>query len=385
MKKIAIFTTTRAEFGIYLPLLKEIEKSKQLELCLFAGGTHLATEHGHTIDEISIHKITITDTFDYLLNEDSHYATAKSAGIATLELAHIFNKYEFDFVCVLGDRYELLSIIQPAIIYKKIIIHLHGGERTEGAIDEQIRHIVTKAAHIHFAACDKYAQNIIKMGENPKNVFNTGALAVDNMKKNIQFSKQELFEILNLKTDFPTLLMTYHPVTLEFKIPPARQIKNLFNALKTFNYQLVITAPNVDTNRNEMLKIIKEQINKNENYHYIESLGVLKYHNLLKYCDFVIGNSSSGIIEAPYFKIPTINIGDRQKGRLMHESVINVDYSEQAIINGIKQAQDLAWRNKIQNLTYKFGNENTAAKMVKIIEDIEINEKLMQKKLMFDE
>ena len=241
-KKIAIFTTTRAEYGILKPLIKQVKNSIELELRLFVGGTHLAFEHGKTINEIiGNNNFEITDTFDYLLNESSSFSLSRSSGISTIELSYIFKHYDFDFVCILGDRYELLSIVTNAIIFKKPIIHLHGGEKTEGLIDEQIRHMITKAAHIHFVSCKEYAENIRKMGEREWRIFNVGALGIDNIVKNNKIPKSDLFKQLKLDKNKQTVLMTYHSVTLEFKISPLEQIKNVFNALSKFNFQIIVT------------------------------------------------------------------------------------------------------------------------------------------------
>ena len=231
MKKIAIFTTTRAEFGILKPLISELNNDELTKVLLFVGGTHLIKEHGNTINEIETNNFKISKTFDYLLNEDSPYSLVKSLGIETFELANIFNDFYFDAVCVLGDRYELLPIVQSAILFRKPIIHLHGGERTEGAIDEQIRHMITKAAHLHFAACDDYSQNIIKLGEESFRVHNTGALAVDNMSLQNRKTKKQLSSELKINTEKRTVLMTNHPVKLEIKISTKVQIENLFTAL----------------------------------------------------------------------------------------------------------------------------------------------------------
>ncbi|MFQ5771926.1 MAG: UDP-N-acetylglucosamine 2-epimerase, partial [bacterium] len=338
MKTIAIFTTTRAEFGILSAFLREIASSDDVSYLLFVGGTHLVQEHGSTIDEIQKQSLKIAGTFDFLLNADTSFSLAKATGIATYELAHIFENFEFDYVCVLGDRFELLAIVANAILFKKPIIHIHGGEKTEGSIDEQIRHMLTKAAHIHFVASDEYARNIRQMGEPPWRIYNTGSLAVDNIKHNKKIDKAELFQELNLDVHKPTVLMTYHPVTLEFNISPIDQIKNAFSALKSYNFQLVITAPNIEVDRTQIIAYLQQETSQNRSYHYIESLGVVQYHSLIPYCKFVIGNSSSGILEIPYFKIPTVNIGDRQQGRIRHKSIIDTDYSVESISSGIAKA-----------------------------------------------
>ena len=382
-KKIAIFTTTRADFGIFTTFLREIEKSKSLEYLLFVGGAHLAYEFGATIEEIHENGFKISDTFDYLLNDSTACSLSKSSGICTMELANLFKKYEFDFVCVLGDRFELLSIVQNAIIFCKPIIHLSGGEITEGVIDEQIRHMITKAAHIHFVSCEEYKDNVHKMGESIWRIFNVGELSIDNLVHTSKIPKKELFENLDLDISKETILLTYHPVTLEFNISPLQQIQNIFSALDNFDFQVIITAPNSEINRNEVMKCINQKVESQQNYHFFDSLGVKRYISMLPNCKFVIGNSSSGVVEAPFFKIPTINIGDRQKGRLRHPSIIDTNYEIDSINNGIKKAISEDFLKNNNNFTFKFGKGNTAKKMIGILSKIEINQDLMRKKLDF--
>jgi UDP-hydrolysing UDP-N-acetyl-D-glucosamine 2-epimerase len=384
MRRIGIFTTTRAEFGIFSSLLRETERDKNIEYLLFVGGSHLLSEYGNTIDEIK-NEFRITDTFDFFLNEDSSYSLTRSLGIETFELANLFRNYDFDFCCILGDRFELLPIVNTAIVFKKPIIHIHGGEKSEGAIDEQIRHMITKAAHIHFASCEEYAENIRKMGEQEWRIFNVGALGIDNIIHNKRIPKNELFKQLKLDENKKTILLTYHPVTLEFKISPLDQIKNIFNALGRFDFQIVVTTSNVEADRDIIMLYVKEQISKNKDIHYIASLGVIKYYSLIPYCEFVIGNSSSGIVEVPFFHKPTINIGDRQKGRLRHPSIIDTEYSEESIISGINKALSKDFQESIKNMGYKFGDGHAAERIVKILKDIKIDEKLMRKKLDFPE
>ena len=285
----------------------------------------------------------------------------------------------------MGDRLELLSIVSTAIAFKKPIIHIHGGERTEGAIDEQIRHMVTKASHIHFAACDEYASNILRMGEESWRVHNVGALAVDNMMNLSNVKKDELFSQLNLDLNQPTVLLTYHPVTLEFELSPIDQIKNVFESLNQFDFQVLITAPNLDNDRDLIFSYIEKQVSSNPKLHYLESLGVKRYLNLLPYCSFVIGNSSSAIIEVPYYKIPVINIGDRQKGRIMHENIISCSYSVESIKDGIKKTLNTEFCSQLRGMIYKFGEGNTAIKMLEIIRKIDINEQLLRKQLVFNQ
>jgi len=384
LKKIAIFTTSRAEFGLFSSLLKAIENSHDVDYVLFVGGSHLANKYGNTINEIK-NNFQIAETFDFFLNKNSKYSLTKALGIETSELANIFRNFDFDYCCVLGDRFELLPIINTAIIFQKPIIHLHGGEKSEGAIDEQVRHMITKAAHIHFVACEKYAENIRKMGEQEWRIFNVGALGIDNIVNSKKIPKVELFKQLKLYENRRTVLMTYHPVTLEYKISPFEQIKNVFSALSKFNFQIIVTGPNVEVGRDIIMSFINGQIRKNNYIHYFDSLGIIRYHSLIPYCEFVIGNSSSGILEVPFFRKPTINIGDRQKGRLRHKSIIDTKYSEEAIILGINEALSEGFQESIKNMEYKFGDGHAAERIVEILKDIDIDEKLMQKELDFPE
>jgi len=380
LKKMAVFTTTRAEFGIFSALLREIDEENDIEYILFVGGSHLVKKFGKTINEIK-NKFKITETFDFFLNEDSDYSLTKSLGIETFEIANIFRNFDFDVCCVLGDRFELLPIINTAIIFKKPIIHLHGGEKSEGAIDEQIRHMITKAAHIHFTACDEYKNNVIRMGEEKWRVHNVGALGIDYIKNNKLIEKEILFKELELYSELKTILLTYHPVTIEKSLSPSLQIKNIFKAIDKYNFQVVITAPNIDKDRDEIIRYIENTINNKRNYKFYNSLGIHRYQSLIPYCEFVIGNSSSGLIEVPYFRIPTINIGDRQQGRIRHESVLDADYTVESIQKGIEKAMSKEFHESLKSMQYKFGDGTAAKKIVKIINKIKIDKKLMRKRL----
>ena len=379
--KVAIFTTSRAEFGIFYPLLRQLIMDEDTEPVLFVGGAHLALEYGKTIEEINDLDIYVSDTFDYLLNGDDSYSMAKSFAIANYELARIFENHKFDFTCILGDRFELLAVVSNSIVFKVPIIHIAGGDETEGSIDNQIRHMITKAAHLHFVSCEEYAENLRKMCETAQRIFNTGSLNIDNVVKYDRVSREELFEKLNLDVQKKTILMTYHPVTLEYSVSHIQQIKNVFEALESFDFQIMVTAPNVDVDRDQIIAVINANKIKNQNMYYIESLGFKQYHNLIPYCEFVIGNSSSGISEVPYFKIPSINVGDRQKGRILHESVIEADYSVVGIQAAIRRAILPDFRKGLTAMHFKFGDGHAAERMVKIIKDTKIDQDFMRKRL----
>jgi len=382
-KTIGIFTTSRADFGIFSAFLRAVQRTEDIAYCLFVGGAHLSNEYGKTINEIRGSHFTIAATFDYLLNEDTAASLARSAGIEMMNLADIFRLFEFDFACVLGDRFELIPIILNAILFKKPIIHLSGGEITEGVIDDQIRHMVTKAAHIHFVSCEEYARNVENMGEPRWRVFNTGELSIDNLANTQPVPKERLFEELSLDPGRVTAILTYHPVTLEYSVSPRRQVQNIFDALKDQDLQLVITAPNTEVDRETILDYIRDQVKKHPSYHYIESLGSLRFHSMLRYSKFIIGNSSSGIVEAPFLRIPSINIGDRQKGRLRHPSVIDTGYEVDAVARGIQSALEPDFVKGLENMVFKFGSGNASEKMIEAIRSIVVDQKFMRKSLVF--
>lgn len=380
MKKIAIFTTTRSDISILTPLIKTIRNTKKINYLLFVGGTHLSKDYGSTKKEILSDNITIHDYFDYLVKGDRKESLSLSLANAHAEINNIFTKYKFDYVCVLGDRFEKMAIVNNAIIYNKPIIHLHGGEITEGVIDNQIRNMISKASHLHFVICEHYKKQLIKIGEKRNKIFNFGSLAIDLIKSVKKLSKVFLFNKININLNTPTVILTYHPVTLEKKISEKIQIKNIFDALKKTNYQIVVTAPGHENGREIINDYIKKISLKNKRIVYVKSLGHNLLFNLLPYCKFMIGNSSSGIIEAPFFKIPTINIGDRQKGRFKHESIINCSYSKNSILRAIKLAESIKFKKKILKSKFFFGTGSSSEKIIKQILKIKINEQLLRKK-----
>tara|TARA_B100000161_G_C33551393_1_gene415592 strand:- start:392 stop:1534 length:1143 start_codon:yes stop_codon:yes gene_type:complete len=380
MKKIAIFTTTRSDISILTPLIKKIKKTEKISYLLFVGGTHLDKDYGSTKKEILLDKITIHGYFDYLVKGDSKKSLSLSLANAHAQINNLFTKHKFDYVCVLGDRFEKMAIVNNAVIYNKPIIHLHGGEITEGVIDNQIRNMISKASHLHFVICEFYKKQLIKMGERRSRIFNLGSLAIDLIKNVKKLSKEVLFDKIKIKLNIPVVILTYHPVTLEKKISEKIQIKNIFDVLKKTNYQIVVTAPGHENGRKIINDYIKKISLKNKRIIYVKSLGHNLLFNLLPHCKFMIGNSSSGIIEAPFFKIPTINIGDRQKGRYKHASVINCSYSKNSIQKAINLASSIKFKKKILKSKFFFGNGKSSEKILKQILKVQINEQLLRKK-----
>ena len=383
MKVLAFFTTTRAEFGAVLPLLNAIEKNDFLDYKLFVGGAHLTEECGHTVKEVEAAGVKIAGYFDYLLNGNSSNSLMISSGLCCIELSKIFEDHHFDAICAVGDRFEIIPICLAAILNKVPIIHLYGGEETEGVIDEQVRHMVTKASHIHFASCEEAKQNILNMGEDKSKVFVSGELVIDNMKTVDLTPKGNLFSDLSLSENKPVALVTFHPTTLELKDSPLAQTQKVMEALSEFDFQIVFTAPNIEVDADQVLQCIEKSVNNNPNWQYISSLGVKRYYSLLSVCNIVIGNSSSGIVEAPFYNRPSVNIGDRQKGRVRHESVIDVNCEVKDIIYGIKKASTTEFVESIKTMKFKFGDGNAAKKIVTALEKIDFGQQLLRKRLVF--
>ncbi len=379
-KKIAIFTTTRSDVSILTPLMKRIQKTRRLDYLFFVGGTHLNKTYGNTLNELRNNRLKVHGHFNYLDKGDNKRNLSKSLATAHQKVNEIFSKHQFDIVCILGDRFEKLAIVNNAIIYNKPIFHLHGGEITEGAIDNQIRNMISKSSQLHFVICNEYKKNLIKIGEKKNNIFNYGSLAVDAIQ-NIKIIKREiLFKKLNLDHKLSTVILTYHPVTLENKISSANQIKNVLKILNKSNFQVVITAPGHENERSIMEKYIYLYSRNNHKIKYIKSLGHNLLFNLIPQCEFMIGNSSSGLIEVPYFKIPTVNIGDRQKGRVMHKSIINCSYSSSSIQKAINKAMSPKFKKKIIKQKYLFGNGGSSKKIVNKILTIRIDQEFLRKK-----
>lgn len=379
MRKIAVVTGTRAEYGLIKNILKKIEENNCLQLKLIVTGTHLSGKYGNTINEIIDDGFHIDEKVPIILENYREDRVAIEMGTLMIKLSSIFNKMKPDILLILGDRYEIFASASTAITMNIPIAHISGGEITEGAIDEQIRHAITKMSHIHFPGAELYRNNIIKMGEESWRVFNFGDPGIDNIKKMNMLTQEELTNILDLEVDKSTILVTYHPVTLEKELLKY-QIENLIDALDKLNRKTIITYPNADNGGEYIIKKIEEFSNRNPKVRLFKNLGSLKYLSIMKLCGVVVGNSSSGIVEAPYLKVPTVNIGNRQKGRLMAESIINCSNKSEDIVNAINNALSNEYQIKVKKTTSLYGVGNTSEKIVGILENIEINERLLKKK-----
>ena len=357
MRKICVVTGSRAEYGILRNLIAAINNDSELKLQIIATNQHLSKLQGETYKEIERDGFTI-DYKVYMADDeaaDNANATAKSISRGISGFADAFDILKPDMLLILGDRYEMLAVASTALIYKIPIAHLHGGEITEGAFDDAIRHAITKMSHLHFTSTEAYRKRVIQLGEQPERVFNVGALGVENILNTDFMTKEEIEQSLNFKLTDKCFLSTYHPVTLS-NMPSEAQILNLLEALDNYkDYHIIFTYSNSDTNSQIIIKRIQEYVDKNaERCMFIPSLGQRRYFSALKYMTAVIGNSSSGIIEVPSFGIPTLNIGDRQKGRIAANSVINCGYSTTEIKEGLAKVLDYGHR-KTDNPYYKEG------------------------------
>lgn len=368
MKKICVVTGTRAEYGLLKPLIDRIYKDVDMELQLVVTGMHLSPEFGLTYKEIEVDGYQITDKVEMLLSSDTNVGITKSMGVALVGFADCFDRLKPDMVIILGDRYEMLMVASAAMIAKIPIAHLHGGESTEGLIDEAIRHSISKMSYLHFTSTDAYKKRVIQLGEQPERVYCVGALGVENIKNIPLMGKEELEKALGINLSFKTVLVTYHPVTLE-NMTARKQFQNILDVLDNYkDFFIIFTKANADTHGRIINQMIDEYVEKNRERSVVfTSLGQLRYLSTLQYCYMVIGNSSSGIAEVPSFKIPTINIGERQRGRICAKSVINSDNTIESIKKSIDLASSDLFRDKLCECRNPYDKDNTSWQIWNII------------------
>ena len=364
MKNFAVFTGTRAEYGLLYWILKGINAS-DANLQLFVGGMHLSAEYGYTVGEIEKDGFNITERMEYLLSSDSPVSVTKSLGLAVIAAAEVIERNKPDVLVLLGDRYEALALAQAALIARVPVAHIHGGELTEALIDDAIRHSITKMSHIHFTSNKTYHDRVIALGEQPRFVHNFGAPGLDNIKKLPLLTLIELSQAIDFDLSGGFFLVTYHPVTL-VEQGGNEALENLFLALDKYpNIKVLITYPNADTYGRNLIKMLQCYQHKNRNRVYLSpSLGQIKYLSALKHTNLVIGNSSSGIIEAPSCNVPTVNIGDRQKGRMSAKSVIDCDSSESAITLAISHALSKKHQKICNSIDNPYGSGSSSQKIV---------------------
>ena len=371
-RKICVITGSRAEYGLLYWLIKEINSDNELELQLIATGMHLSPEFGSTYREIE-KNFKINKKIEMDLSSDTSQSISKSMGLAQISFSQAYSELKPDLITVLGDRYEILSAVISAMISNIPIAHIHGGEITEGSWDNNIRHCISKMAHLHFTASEEYKRRVIQLGEQPNKVYNVGGLGIENIKKLNLLSKSDLEDTINFKFNLKNIMITFHPVTLENNTSKNQfqEILNAINELKDTN--IIFTKANSDLNGKVINQMIDEYIYENpkKSVSYL-SLGQEKYLSVLQYIDVIVGNSSSGLLEAPSFKIATINIGDRQKGRICSKSVINC----LPIKKNIKKSLEIVYSPKFQKLLKTvenpYDNGITSKKIARVLKNFNL-------------
>lgn len=366
-RKIAVFTGTRAEYGLLFPLINMLSASQEVNLQLYVGGMHLSPEYGYTISQIEEDGFDITARLEFLLSSGSPLGVSKSMALAQMAAAEAIAIHQPDIIVLLGDRFESLAIAQAAMIAQVPIAHIHGGELTEGLIDDAVRHSISKMSHFHFTACEQYRQRVIQLGEQPSTVFNVGAPGLDNIRVMELLTLNELQASVDLPLSGDFVLATYHPVTLA-KGGALIALKNMLVALEKLEHQVLITYPNADTFGTSLIELLKDyQARFPNKFLLTQSLGQLRYLSAMKHCKAVIGNSSSGIIEAPSMKVPTVNIGNRQRGRISADSVIDCDESKETIAKAITLALSDEHIKLTKTIVNPYGDGQSSRKIAEVL------------------
>lgn len=375
-RKICVATGTRADYGLLSILMSEIVKDKSLELSVIASCMHLSPEFGMTYREIEADGFRIDEKIEMLLSSDTPSGITKSAALGLIGYADALQRIKPDILVILGDRFEALSAAEAALFAGIPIAHISGGEKTEGAFDEAIRHSITKMSHIHFTTADEYSQRVIQLGESPNRVFNTGSLNVDVIAKSGKMTRSALEKKFHFKLKKRNIVATFHPATLD-NADPADQFKEMLSALDEFMDKdtfVIFTKPNADTGGRKLIKMLDEFVSGHpENSAAFTSMGREGYHSGMRQADIIIGNSSSGITEAPSFKIATVNIGNRQKGRIRAASVIDCAPEKKQILAALKKACSPEFKRVLETVKSPFGTPGAAKKMVEVLKKIDLS------------
>lgn len=384
-KNICIVTATRAEWGVMRPLAELINDDASYNLLIFATGTHYCSEFGNTYQEILSDGFNIDERIDMQLYAESPAAISKTIGLTVIGFADAFSRHDIDLLVIMGDRYEMLGVCIAAMNARIPIAHLAGGDITEGAIDDTVRHSLTKMSYLHFTSCSTSRKRVIQMGENPERVYDVGELGIDNIAKLPLLSLSELSMQLNFtlkNTEYG--VVTFHPETLSSEDIEV-QCRELLNALSAFpDMKFIVTKSNADEGGGIINSMMETYAQNNHNVRLVSSLGNLKFLSALKHSAMMIGNSSSGIIECPYFKIPTINIGHRQDGRLQANTIINCETNTKDIINAIQFAQSENFRKNLLAASCPYGDGHAAERILAVLHEWLDADRIDLKKKFYD-
>ncbi len=377
MRRICIYTGTRAEYGLLAPLMKRIQEDRQLDLKVIASGMHLSSEFGLTYKLIEKDGFKIDEKIEILLSSDTSSGVCKSMGLAAVEYESALRRIQPDILVVLGDRFEVFSVVTCALVLNIPVAHIHGGEVTIGAMDDSFRHAITKMSHLHFACAEPYRQRIVQLGEHPDRVFNVGALGVENILNMPLLDESEIKKQSGINLEDKYFLVTFHPVTREGG-QAGRQFYQVLEALSEDafkDYKIIITKANADTDGRSINKIIDDfAANRKERVSVFTSMGQLRYLSAMKYASAVIGNSSSGILEAPSFKVPVINIGKRQKGRIKADNVLSCRADKKDIVKTIFKCLSKEFLLSVKQMKNPFEQSDTSYEIKEIIKNFDLSD-----------
>ncbi|MCB1099202.1 MAG: UDP-N-acetylglucosamine 2-epimerase (hydrolyzing) [Verrucomicrobiae bacterium] len=369
-RKVCVVTGTRAEYGLLRWVMEGVRDDSAMSLQVIVTGMHLSPEFGLTYREIEADGFKIDKKIEALTSSDTPVGIAKSIGLGIIGFADALSDLKPDLLVVLGDRFEILAAVSAALVACIPVAHLHGGETTEGAFDEAIRHSISKMSHLHFVAAEPYRQRVVQLGEHPDRVFLVGGLGVDAIQRMTLLTRESLEESLGYSLGSKNLLITFHPVTLELE-SPANQMEELLTVLAELeDTRLIFTLPNADTDGRALIRLVRDFVHQHPNACAHESLGQLRYLSCMKYVDGVVGNSSSGLIEAPSLRTATVNIGDRQRGRLQAESVISCNPNCKSIREAIRRLYSPEFKVRLNDLKNPYGDGGASERIIETLRTV---------------
>ncbi len=379
MRTIGIISVGRSDYSILKPLMAAIVKERGLQLYLMVTGAHLLATYGNTYKEIEKDGFEIKEKVICTTSPNTPYGCSKTMGLCMCGFANVYRKQKLDMIIVLGDRFEVLAATLAAVPFNIPIAHIAGGDITEGANDDALRHAITKLAHLHFPTNKEYAQRLLQMGEESWRVKTVGALQIDSIHNTKRMSKKDFLCAFNLDVKKKTLLVTFHPVTRELNKTKV-YIRNLLHVLNALDENIIITYPNSDPASAIIIEEVKRCVCRKPNMQFVKNMGLVAYYSALEHVDVMVGNSSSGIVETGIFKLPVVNIGDRQKGRTCDMNVIHVAPTRIAIAAGVRKALSKSFNNKLAKLKSVYGRGNATNRIVMQIKKLSLNERLIKKK-----
>ncbi|HBA83802.1 MAG TPA: UDP-N-acetylglucosamine 2-epimerase (hydrolyzing) [Verrucomicrobia bacterium] len=378
-RNVAVVTVGRSDYGIYLPILRVLTEEPQLQLRVMAASAHLSDTFGRTVDRIEADGFPVSDRVEMPVEDDSAWGTAHAMALGVEGFAAAYKRARPDLLLVLGDRFDMFAAAVAAAPFCIPLAHIHGGEITEGAMDEQFRHAMTKLSHLHFASTQTYADRLVRMGEEPWRVTVSGAPALDHLRTMNLMTLDELQHSLDMSLEPAPLLATFHPATLE-EAGAAEQFAELLAALHELGRPVVFTYPNVDPGHRQIIRAIDDYVDAHRSSRCFKELGTRRYFSSMRFAAAMIGNSSSGIIEAASFKLPVVNVGSRQRGRVRAANVVDVECRRKDLSDALRRVVDPAFKNGLKSLVNPYGDGQAAERIVRVLREIPLDRRLLQKR-----